>query len=227
MKFDFPRPVPEIPVKNIAKAVAYYQKNFGFSLDWGGAEIGLAGISRGKCRIFLADQEHRKECGNRGPALTWLNLESKQQVDQLYRAWNASKAKLMSEPESKPWGLHEFMALDLDGNLFRVFYDFGTHLRTASLAFTKRLREEIRRGRIRCSVRIWTRQHLKTGAKHAVDDGYVVVDTVEKIAPEKITYAVARESGYRNVADLHSLLKHGKGEHVYLIRFHYVPPRPR
>src|SRR5262245_44391672 len=39
MKFDFPRPVPEIPVKNIAKAVAYYQKNFGFSLDWGGAEI--------------------------------------------------------------------------------------------------------------------------------------------------------------------------------------------
>ena len=33
---------------------------------------------------------------------------------------------LIAEPESKPWGLHEFTAKDLDGNLFRVFYDFGT-----------------------------------------------------------------------------------------------------
>jgi hypothetical protein len=44
----------------------------------------------------------------------------------LYRLWSTSKAKLISEPESKPWGLHEFMAKDVDGNLFRVFYDFGT-----------------------------------------------------------------------------------------------------
>ena len=48
------------------------------------------------------------------------------EVDELYRLWSASEAKLISEPESKPWGLHEFMAKDLDGNLFRVFYDFGT-----------------------------------------------------------------------------------------------------
>jgi hypothetical protein len=36
----------------------------------------------------------------------------------------------MSAPESKSWGLHEFTATDLDGNLFRVFYDFGTAERT-------------------------------------------------------------------------------------------------
>ena len=57
--------------------------------------------------------------------LTWLNL-SKDAVDALYQSWSASNAKLLSRPESKPWGLHEFTAADLDGNLFRIFYDFAT-----------------------------------------------------------------------------------------------------
>ena len=76
--------------------------------------------------MFLANSDYRKECGNVGPVLIWLNLKSKDEVNDLYRLWSSSKAKLISEPESKPWGLHEFMAKDLDGNLFRVFYDFGT-----------------------------------------------------------------------------------------------------
>lgn len=61
-----------------------------------------------------------------GPTLTWLNLESREEVDELYRAWRASGARLTSAPESKPWGLHEFTAADPDGNIFRVFYDFAT-----------------------------------------------------------------------------------------------------
>jgi uncharacterized glyoxalase superfamily protein PhnB len=130
MKSELPGPVPEIPVTDIATAAAYYEKNLGFRLDWGGEELGLAGISKGNCRMFLASQQYRKECGNVGPTLNWLNLESKEDVDELYRAWSASDARLMSAPESKPWGLHEFTAADLDGNLFRVFYDFATPERT-------------------------------------------------------------------------------------------------
>lgn len=126
MKSELPAPVPEIPVREINTAAAYYQRNLGFTLDWGGEELGLAGISKGNCRIFLANPEYRKGYGNVGPTLTWLNLESKKEVDELYRVWSASGAKLMSAPESKPWSLHEFTAADLDGNLFRVFYDFGT-----------------------------------------------------------------------------------------------------
>lgn len=126
MKSEFPGAVPEIPVRSIAAAAAYYQTNLGFSLDWGGEELGLAGISKGNCRLFLANPQSRKSYGNVGPTLTWLNLDSKEDVDDLYRVWSVSNAKLMSAPESKPWGLHEFIAADLDGNLFRVFYDFGT-----------------------------------------------------------------------------------------------------
>jgi catechol 2,3-dioxygenase-like lactoylglutathione lyase family enzyme len=132
MKAEFPGAVPEIPVSDIDSALHYYRDSLGFTVDWGGQELGLAGISKGSCRMFLANGEFRERYGNVGPILTWLNLESKEAVDELYQAWTASKAKLMSAPESKPWGLHEFTAADLDGNLFRVFYDFGMSERSNS-----------------------------------------------------------------------------------------------
>ena len=58
--------------------------------------------------------------------LIWLNLNSKQEVDDLHAAWSRSHARIVSPPESKPWNLHEFTVADLDGNLFRVFYDFSS-----------------------------------------------------------------------------------------------------
>ena len=126
MKSEFTPPVPEIPVRSIDAATAYYQEHLGFTFDWGGEELGLAGISRGSCRLFLANERYRQEYGNVGPMMIWLNLDSNEEVDELYRAWSSSRARLLSAPESRPWGLHEFMASDLDGNLFRVFHDFGT-----------------------------------------------------------------------------------------------------
>ena len=125
MKSEFPGAVPEIPVSDINKAVAYYETNLGFTLDWGGEEIGLAGISRGHCRMFLANTDFRAGYGNVGPVLIWLNLDSRQAVDDLYKRWNSSKANIVSDPEPKPWSLYEFTAADPDGNLFRVFYDFS------------------------------------------------------------------------------------------------------
>lgn len=129
---NFPAPVPEIPVKDVATAADYYQRSLGFALDWGGEELGLAGISKGSCRLFLAGRQYREGYGNAGPAVTWLNLESRDEVDELYRAWTAGGARLISAPEPKPWGLHEFTAADLDGNLFCVFYDFATPERAAN-----------------------------------------------------------------------------------------------
>jgi uncharacterized glyoxalase superfamily protein PhnB len=126
MKTEFPGAVPEIPVDNIDEALAYYQTKLGFNVDFGAGELGLAGISRGDCRMFLASPNFRKGYGNTGSILIWLNLDSKEEVDELYEWWSSNQAKVISKPESKPWGLHEFTAEDLDGNLFRVFYDFGT-----------------------------------------------------------------------------------------------------
>jgi predicted lactoylglutathione lyase len=123
---ELPGAVPEIPVSDVSAATTYYRDNLSFSLDWVAADIDLAGISRDNCRLFLAGPPFRKERGNVSPVLTWLNLSSKAEVDDLHRAWRATNAILLSTPESKPWGLHEFTAADPDGNLFRVFYDFAT-----------------------------------------------------------------------------------------------------
>jgi hypothetical protein len=92
------------------------------------------------------------------------------------------------------------------------------------MVFTKRLREGIRRGRIRCTIRIWMRPQVKVGGRYQMDDGHVVVDSIAPISIDDITYDLARESGFENVEDLLQVARHGRGSHVYLIRFHYLPP---
>lgn len=92
------------------------------------------------------------------------------------------------------------------------------------MQFTRRLREGIRRGRIRCSVRIWTRPHVKVGGRYPMDDGHVIVDSITPIGLTDITYDLARESGFESVEDLLDVARHGRGDNVYLIRFHYLPP---
>jgi len=128
MKDDFPAAVPEIPVTDMDQALDYYRDKLGFNIDWGGAGGGIAGISKGQCRVFLTDSDFRKHHGNAPPVTIWLNLDSKDEVNELYRIWNAAGARINSAPESKPWKLHEFTASDPDGNLFRVFYDFSRDL---------------------------------------------------------------------------------------------------
>ena len=92
------------------------------------------------------------------------------------------------------------------------------------MVFTKRLREGIRRGRIKCSVRVWMRPHVKVGGRYPMDDGHIIVDSIEEIEMSDITHDLARESGFAGVDDLLQIARHGRGENVYLIRFHYLPP---
>ena len=92
------------------------------------------------------------------------------------------------------------------------------------MVFTKRLREGVRRGRIRCSIRIWTHPHVKVGGRYPMDDGQVEVESIESIELDDITHDLARESGFDSVDDLLGVARHGKGKNVYLIRFKYLPP---
>jgi len=90
------------------------------------------------------------------------------------------------------------------------------------MVFTKRLREGIRRGRIRCTVRIWKRLHVKVGGRYPMDEGHVVVDSIEPIEMRDITDTLARESGFADRDDLVKMATHGGGKDVYLIRFHFL-----
>ena len=92
------------------------------------------------------------------------------------------------------------------------------------MVFTKRLREGVRSGAITCSVRIWMRPKVTVGRRYRMEEGEIEVDSIEEIALRDITHQLALESGFLGVIDLLKVAKHGPGDSVYLIRFHYIPP---
>ena len=91
------------------------------------------------------------------------------------------------------------------------------------MVFAKQLRDGVRRGRIRSSVRIWQSPRVKAGNKYRLDDGHIVIDSIDQITRRQITYDLAREGGFQSVEDLLGVAKHGKGQNIYLVRFHYLP----
>ena len=93
------------------------------------------------------------------------------------------------------------------------------------MQFTKRLRDGVRRGEITCSVRIWKRPHVHVGGRYRMQEGHIEVDSIQPIGLPDITPQLARESGFLGIVDLLKVAKHGPGENIYLIRFHYVRPR--
>jgi len=60
-----------------------------------------------------------------------------------------------------------------------------------------------------------------------MEEGAIVVDSIEPIGLPDITPALACESGFLGVLDLLKVAKHGRGNNIYLIRFHYIGPRAK
>lgn len=55
-----------------------------------------------------------------------------------------------------------------------------------------------------------------------MDEGYIEIDSIEPIGLPDITPELARQSGFLGVVDLLKVAKHGRGENIYLVRFHYL-----
>ena len=92
------------------------------------------------------------------------------------------------------------------------------------MVFTKRLREGVRRGFITCSIRIWKHPHVKVGGRYRVDEGEILIDSIERISLHDVTHDLAIESGFQSRADLLKVAQHGSGDNVYLVRFRYIAP---
>jgi hypothetical protein len=90
------------------------------------------------------------------------------------------------------------------------------------MQFTQRLHDGIRSGDITVSVRIWKRPHVRVGNRYRFEDGAIEVDALREIELDDITPQLARRSGFNGVVDLLKVAKHGAGEKVYLVEFHYV-----
>jgi hypothetical protein len=55
-----------------------------------------------------------------------------------------------------------------------------------------------------------------------MDEGEIVIHSIELISLQDITHDLAIESGFESRADLLKVAKHGSGDNVYLVRFHYL-----
>ena len=69
------------------------------------------------------------------------------------------------------------------------------------------------------------RPHVVVGNRYRMEEGEIEVDSIKPIGFPDITPALARASGFLGLVDLLKVAKHGKGENIYLVQFHYVPPR--
>lgn len=90
------------------------------------------------------------------------------------------------------------------------------------MVFTKRLRERVRSGEITSSVRIWASPRVTVGKRYRMEDGEIEIDCIESIGMPEITPQLARETGFLGVLDLLKVAKHGKGQNIYLVRFHFI-----
>lgn len=94
------------------------------------------------------------------------------------------------------------------------------------MLFVKYLREGIRAGEITSSVRVWHRPRVTAGKRYRMEEGEIEVDSIVPITFDDITPELARACGFQDVRDLIAVAKHGSGENVYLIRFHYLRRDP-
>jgi hypothetical protein len=65
------------------------------------------------------------------------------------------------------------------------------------------------------------------GGRYRMEEGEIEIDSIRPIGLADITPDLARRSGFNGVIDLLKTAKHGRGENVYLIEFHYIPPGTR
>jgi hypothetical protein len=68
------------------------------------------------------------------------------------------------------------------------------------------------------------RPRVSVGGRYRMEEGEIEIDSIETIGLPDITPALAKASGFLGVLDLLKVAQHGRGQNIYLIRFHYIPP---
>jgi uncharacterized protein (TIGR02246 family) len=99
--------MPELPVDDVAAAVAHYRDVLGFSVNYQQHDIGV--MDRGAARVLLIARTPR----HAGIGSCYVYVSD---ADALHAELTDRGAHVQGEPVSRPWGLREFAVLDPDGN---------------------------------------------------------------------------------------------------------------
>lgn len=99
---------PIFCVASVSASMEYYINTLAFKLDWHAG--GFASVSRGRCHIFLCEQDQ----GHPG-TWTWIGVTD---TDALAAEYNQRHAKIRHPPTNYPWA-YEMQVEDPDGNVLR------------------------------------------------------------------------------------------------------------
>ena len=100
--------IPVLPVRELARSIAFYTEVLGFKLDWGG-ETGsmIASVSRDSCSIMLSQLLRETSA-----TWVWIGLED----DSLFEVYRSKGVKVRQEPRNWTWA-YEMKFEDPDGNV--------------------------------------------------------------------------------------------------------------
>lgn len=103
--------LPELPCHDVPAAVRHYREVLGFSVNYAQHDLGV--MDRDQARLLLiapAEAAAQSRAGT-GSACFYVR-----DADDLYAELLQAGADVEGEPVSRPWGMREFVARDLDGN---------------------------------------------------------------------------------------------------------------
>jgi catechol 2,3-dioxygenase-like lactoylglutathione lyase family enzyme len=105
------RIAPIFPVRDVAASLAYYER-LGFRVrEYEGGGYGFA--TRDRVEIHLGQRAEGDSRSAPASAYIWVD-----DADELAEAWRVAGADI-HPPEDTPWGQHEGVLTDPDGNLIR------------------------------------------------------------------------------------------------------------
>ena len=107
--------LPELPVDDVAAAVAYYRDVLGFRINYQQDDLGV--MDRDEITVVLIPRAGR----HTGIGSAYIYIEN---ADALYAELRAKGANVQGEPVSHPWGLRDFEVLDLARNQLRFGQPF-------------------------------------------------------------------------------------------------------
>jgi catechol 2,3-dioxygenase-like lactoylglutathione lyase family enzyme len=102
---------PQLPVGDVEETQAWYRDVLGFQVGFTrGRDFGA--VHCGTSEIFLARAE--------APWATCVCCVRVDDVDGLFALYRERGAKIVAEPETRPWRMREFTIEDPNGHLFRI-----------------------------------------------------------------------------------------------------------
>ena len=111
------QPTPELPVRHVETAQAYFRDRLGFEIAWHHKEGRIGAVSHGDCAIFFREAQ-----GAIHPGTFWIFTED---VDEAFSELSKRGADIVDPIEDKPWGMRQFSVQDFNGNKFHFHHDIG------------------------------------------------------------------------------------------------------